>query len=191
MVYWHLGSVWKSVISNVFGLCLLGITNGIDVDDWNPSTDKHVASPYSLDDTSGKVLLIFYNLEIVLVMLNFWVFIFESENAECIGRMQSCFAEGARASYSVRCPIGENDISGFLNFIWLYNCICSFFSTLHVGAFKLLNICVNIIFLMRSFIADWIYWTFGLSERAGHHSGCSSGTYEWWCTNGNVFPNNW
>ena len=59
MVYWHLGSVWKSVISNVSGLCLLGITNGIDVDDWNPSTDRHVASQYSLDDTSGKVSLIF------------------------------------------------------------------------------------------------------------------------------------
>ncbi|MCO5602621.1 hypothetical protein L7F22_056755 [Adiantum nelumboides] len=31
-----------------------GITNGVDVDDWNPTTDKHIAAQYSLDDLSGK-----------------------------------------------------------------------------------------------------------------------------------------
>ncbi|KAJ0101779.1 hypothetical protein Patl1_05170 [Pistacia atlantica] len=32
-----------------------GITNGIDVAEWNPSTDEHIAVPYSADDLSGKV----------------------------------------------------------------------------------------------------------------------------------------
>eukprot|EP00250_Pteridium_aquilinum_P016409 c23091_g1_i1 orf=552-2501(-) len=32
-----------------------GITNGIDVDEWNPLSDKLIASQYSLDDLSGKV----------------------------------------------------------------------------------------------------------------------------------------
>ncbi|XP_024524899.1 starch synthase 1, chloroplastic/amyloplastic [Selaginella moellendorffii] len=31
-----------------------GITNGIDVDDWNPATDRNIASQYTLDDFSGK-----------------------------------------------------------------------------------------------------------------------------------------
>ncbi|XP_075104702.1 soluble starch synthase 1, chloroplastic/amyloplastic isoform X4 [Nicotiana tabacum] len=34
---------------------LNGITNGIDVSDWNPSTDEHTASHYSIRDLSGKV----------------------------------------------------------------------------------------------------------------------------------------
>ncbi|XP_050387778.1 soluble starch synthase 1, chloroplastic/amyloplastic [Argentina anserina] len=34
---------------------LNGITNGIDVDEWDPSTDKHIASHYSSNDLSGKV----------------------------------------------------------------------------------------------------------------------------------------
>jgi len=33
-----------------------GITNGIDIYEWNPSSDKHVASNYSVDDLSGKVV---------------------------------------------------------------------------------------------------------------------------------------
>ncbi|RAL51464.1 hypothetical protein DM860_010966 [Cuscuta australis] len=33
---------------------LSGITNGIDVNEWDPSSDKHIASPYSVDDLSGK-----------------------------------------------------------------------------------------------------------------------------------------
>ncbi|KAB2596799.1 starch synthase 1 [Pyrus ussuriensis x Pyrus communis] len=32
-----------------------GITNGVDVVEWNPSTDVHIASRYSTDDLSGKV----------------------------------------------------------------------------------------------------------------------------------------
>ncbi|XP_044462012.1 starch synthase 1, chloroplastic/amyloplastic isoform X2 [Mangifera indica] len=32
-----------------------GITNGIDVVEWNPSTDEHIAAHYSADDLSGKV----------------------------------------------------------------------------------------------------------------------------------------
>ncbi|KAJ9546247.1 hypothetical protein OSB04_025954 [Centaurea solstitialis] len=32
-----------------------GITNGIDVNEWNPSTDEHIPSHYSLDDLSGKI----------------------------------------------------------------------------------------------------------------------------------------
>ncbi|KAH7292250.1 hypothetical protein KP509_29G059400 [Ceratopteris richardii] len=32
-----------------------GITNGVDMDEWNPVTDKHIASQYSLDDLAGKV----------------------------------------------------------------------------------------------------------------------------------------
>lgn len=31
-----------------------GITNGADVDEWNPSSDRHIASQYSLEDLSGK-----------------------------------------------------------------------------------------------------------------------------------------
>ncbi|TQD70568.1 hypothetical protein C1H46_043897 [Malus baccata] len=34
---------------------LTGITNGVDVVEWNPSTDVHIASRYSADDLSGKV----------------------------------------------------------------------------------------------------------------------------------------
>ncbi|KAK2658741.1 hypothetical protein Ddye_005274 [Dipteronia dyeriana] len=32
-----------------------GITNGIDVTEWNPSTDEHLTCHYSADDLSGKV----------------------------------------------------------------------------------------------------------------------------------------
>eukprot|EP00793_Prasinoderma_coloniale_P003127 PRCOL_00006594-RA len=31
-----------------------GITNGIDVEDWNPANDEHTAAPYTADDLSGK-----------------------------------------------------------------------------------------------------------------------------------------
>ncbi|GLU21271.1 hypothetical protein SLE2022_374170 [Rubroshorea leprosula] len=34
---------------------LNGITNGIDVAEWDPSSDEHIASHYSADDLSGKV----------------------------------------------------------------------------------------------------------------------------------------
>ncbi|KAL6508308.1 Pentafunctional AROM polypeptide [Orobanche hederae] len=34
---------------------LTGITNGIDGNEWDPSTDEHLASPYSVDDLTGKV----------------------------------------------------------------------------------------------------------------------------------------
>ncbi|KAF8413340.1 hypothetical protein HHK36_001319 [Tetracentron sinense] len=34
---------------------LNGITNGIDVAEWNPSMDEHIASHYSIHDLSGKV----------------------------------------------------------------------------------------------------------------------------------------
>ena len=68
-------------------------------------------------------------------MLNFWVFIFESGNAECIGRMQSCFAEGARASYSARCPIGEKDISGFLKFYMIIQLYLFLFFDSSCGCF--------------------------------------------------------
>ena len=34
---------------------LFGILNGVDYDDWNPETDKHIAATYSADDLSGKV----------------------------------------------------------------------------------------------------------------------------------------
>jgi len=33
---------------------LFGILNGVDYDEWNPETDKHIASNYSTDDLSGK-----------------------------------------------------------------------------------------------------------------------------------------
>ncbi|KAL3693628.1 hypothetical protein R1sor_007279 [Riccia sorocarpa] len=32
-----------------------GITNGIDVEEWNPSTDKYIPSQYSVHDLSGKI----------------------------------------------------------------------------------------------------------------------------------------
>ncbi|KAK1285961.1 hypothetical protein QJS10_CPB20g01830 [Acorus calamus] len=35
---------------------LNGITNGIDVDDWNPASDEHIPHHYSIDDLSGKAL---------------------------------------------------------------------------------------------------------------------------------------
>eukprot|EP00897_Mesotaenium_endlicherianum_P002200 jgi/Mesen1/2007/ME000147S01096 len=31
-----------------------GITNGVDIDDWNPATDKHIPVQYSLEDLAGK-----------------------------------------------------------------------------------------------------------------------------------------
>ncbi|KAI5657660.1 hypothetical protein M9H77_26453 [Catharanthus roseus] len=34
---------------------LNGITNGLDVNEWDPSSDVHIASHYSIDDLSGKV----------------------------------------------------------------------------------------------------------------------------------------
>ena len=34
----------------------IGITNGIDIGEWNPSSDRHIASNYSVDDLSGKVV---------------------------------------------------------------------------------------------------------------------------------------
>jgi starch synthase len=33
---------------------LIGITNGVDYDIWNPATDKHLAGHYNADDLSGK-----------------------------------------------------------------------------------------------------------------------------------------
>ncbi|KAK4480486.1 hypothetical protein RD792_013560, partial [Penstemon davidsonii] len=36
---------------------LTGITNGVDVDEWDPSSDEHIASPYSVHDLSGKAPL--------------------------------------------------------------------------------------------------------------------------------------
>src|SRR5207237_3275590 len=33
---------------------LFGILNGVDYDEWNPSTDRFIASPYSISDLSGK-----------------------------------------------------------------------------------------------------------------------------------------
>jgi len=33
---------------------LVGILNGVDYDDWNPATDKVIATPYGVDDTGGK-----------------------------------------------------------------------------------------------------------------------------------------
>lgn len=32
-----------------------GITNGVDVNDWNPATDRHISSQYVVDDLVGKV----------------------------------------------------------------------------------------------------------------------------------------
>ncbi|CAI0452455.1 unnamed protein product [Linum tenue] len=36
-------------------IVLNGITNGIDVNEWDPSSDKHLEAHYSADDLSGKV----------------------------------------------------------------------------------------------------------------------------------------
>ncbi|CAK9146552.1 unnamed protein product [Ilex paraguariensis] len=36
-------------------IVLNGIINGIDVKEWDPSSDKHISSHYSIDDLSGKV----------------------------------------------------------------------------------------------------------------------------------------
>jgi starch synthase len=33
---------------------LFGILNGVDYDEWNPETDKHIAATYSVDDLTGK-----------------------------------------------------------------------------------------------------------------------------------------
>ncbi|KAI5072640.1 hypothetical protein GOP47_0012746 [Adiantum capillus-veneris] len=46
---WGLDGLLRSRIA-----VINGITNGVDVDDWNPMTDKHIAAQYTLDDLSGK-----------------------------------------------------------------------------------------------------------------------------------------
>ncbi len=43
-------------VVNFRGNDLLGILNGIDEDEWNPATDKHLAHHFSSDDLSGKLL---------------------------------------------------------------------------------------------------------------------------------------
>ena len=42
------------IINALFSL--LGITNGIDVSEWDPSSDEHIDFHYSVDDLSGKVI---------------------------------------------------------------------------------------------------------------------------------------
>jgi starch synthase len=34
---------------------LIGVTNGVDYDAWNPATDPHIAARYNADDLSGKL----------------------------------------------------------------------------------------------------------------------------------------
>jgi starch synthase len=34
---------------------LVGITNGVDYEVWNPETDPHIAAPFNADDLSGKL----------------------------------------------------------------------------------------------------------------------------------------
>lgn len=50
--YASLSEVFWSKITLTFA----GITNGIDLNEWDPSTDEHIASHYSIDDLSGKVV---------------------------------------------------------------------------------------------------------------------------------------
>ncbi|KAI3882361.1 hypothetical protein MKX03_028061, partial [Papaver bracteatum] len=59
------GYVWEiTTIEGGYGLdglissrksVLDGITNGIDVDEWDPSSDVHIPFQYSIDDLSGKI----------------------------------------------------------------------------------------------------------------------------------------
>lgn len=50
---------WK--FCNILIFFLLGVTNGIDVCEWNPSSDKHIPFSYSVDDLSGKVVKSFFS----------------------------------------------------------------------------------------------------------------------------------
>lgn len=50
--------VWLLIFTSkvvIFCDCL-GITNGIDDTEWNPSSDENIASHYSVHDLSGKVV---------------------------------------------------------------------------------------------------------------------------------------
>lgn len=79
---------YYTLISCFFFPCLFvwvkGIVNGIDVREWDPSNDPHVAAPYSADDFSGKVSWIFISFSdailvakeldiIYLTLLNTWL----------------------------------------------------------------------------------------------------------------------
>ncbi|CAN6483392.1 unnamed protein product [Victoria cruziana] len=49
------GGIGLDVLLHSRKSVLSGITNGIDVNEWDPSSDKYISCNYSVDDLSGKV----------------------------------------------------------------------------------------------------------------------------------------
>lgn len=62
---------------------LPGITNGIDVDGWDPASDKHIPFHYSVDNLSGKVGSLLY--------MQSSSFVDSFINCECISDRQLTF----------------------------------------------------------------------------------------------------
>ena len=62
--------MWNFVLKVPFFLLLseTRITNGMDVDEWNPAIDKYITHQYFVEDILGKVGFVFY-FELIIIIL--------------------------------------------------------------------------------------------------------------------------